>query len=319
MNLLIAPLAQGVLLGAVFPTTGMPDIPRPRLSVDPAMRQKIMNSFPQLRSLSEPQLNQAIMQILRQRQQALQGVGVPLLNASANSQQQQQSPQPHQPQHQLHQQPQHQQQQQQPMDRFPQNPGINMPSTASMFGNMGLKQGELNPFVPGSQANAIASGLLVQPTSLQQLQQRQQQQQQATHAQQQHQAQQRAMQLALGGGLGAGVSAGLGGALMNTGGPSSGLGGMSGGLGQLGVAGGSNGLGVGGFRNGSGLGLGLPVTGATFGGLSTGTGLDGGGGPGAGGEGGVGMGGMPPGATGGVTMDMYQSFMHRSGEGGQSQ
>src|SRR5260221_14696132 len=99
---------------------------------------------------------------------------------------------------QLHHQPQHRQQQE-PMDRFPQNPGINMPSTASMFGNMGLKQEELNPFVPGSQANAIASGLLVQPTSLQQLQQRQQQQQQqqAAHAQQQHQAQQRAMQLAL--------------------------------------------------------------------------------------------------------------------------
>ena len=81
---------------------------------------------------------------------------------------------------------------------------------------MGLKQGELNPFVSGGHANAIASGLLVQPTSLQQLQQRQQQQ--AAHAQKQHQAQQnqqRAVQLELGGGgLGAGVGVGLGGALM---------------------------------------------------------------------------------------------------------
>jgi len=46
--------------------------------------------------------------------------------------------------------------------------------------------------------------------------------------------------------------------------------------------------------------------------------LDGSGASGSSGESGVGMGGMPPGSTG-VTLDMYHSFMHRSGEGGQAQ
>jgi hypothetical protein len=105
---------------------------------------------------------------------------------------------------------------------------------------------------------------------------------------------------------------------MNTGGPSGGLGPghvLSGGLGQPGM---------GGFRNGGvGLGLGMPVTNSGFGGLSSGPGpgpgpgLDhGAGAPGTtsgGGENGSGMGGI------GVTFDMYQSFMHRSGEGGQGQ
>jgi hypothetical protein len=103
---------------------------------------------------------------------------------------------------------------------------------------------------------------------------------------------------------------------MNTGGPSGGLGPghvLSGGLGQPGM---------GGFRNGGvGLGLGMPVTNSGFGGLSSGPGpgpgLDhGAGAPGTtsgGAENGSGMGGI------GVTFDMYQSFMHRSGEGGQGQ
>ena len=112
------------------------------------------------------------------------------------------------------------------------------------------------------------------------------------------------------GGPGAGVSAGLGGAPMNTGGPSTGIGGMSGGLGQLGIAGGSNGLGVGEFSNGGGLGLGdLPVTGASFGVLGAGMGLDGSGGLGAGGGGGVGMGGMFSGPTGDVTIG-YVPIVH---------
>jgi mediator of RNA polymerase II transcription subunit 25 len=92
MNLLIAPLSQGVLLGAVFPTTGMREIPKSRLlQVDPTMRQKILNAIPQLRTLPEPQLSQAIMQVLRRQQQfqALQGGGTPLPNAAAISQQQQ--------------------------------------------------------------------------------------------------------------------------------------------------------------------------------------------------------------------------------------
>ena len=83
---------------------------------------------------------------------------------------------------------------------------------------------------------------------------------------------------------------------------------------------------MGGFHNG-GVGLGMPVTNTGFGGLSSRPGpepgLDhGAGAPGitsGGGENGGGMGGMPPGSSGGVTLDMYQSFMHRSGEGGQGQ
>jgi hypothetical protein len=142
----------------------------------------------------------------------------------------------------------------------------------------GPKQGELNPFVPGSQAkaNAIASGLLAQTTPLQQLQIQQRRQQQA-HAQQQHQTQQNhqrammEMHRALSGGLGTGVGGGLGGGLMNTSGVNNGLGlgplGMGGGMGSAGVAGGSNGLGVGRFRNaGGGLGQGTGFGGGLDGG-----------------------------------------------------
>jgi hypothetical protein len=309
------------------------------------MRQTIFNALPpHIRNMPEPQLSQAIMQIYIRRFKPMQGGGgVPLPNAAAlPRQQQQQLQQQLQQQQQQRQQPpppqQQQQQQQQSADHLLQIPGVNMPSTGPMFGNIGPKQGELNPFVPGSQANAIASGLLAQPTPLQQLQQRQHQQQ--AHSQQQHQAQQQnqqrammEMQRALSGGLGAGVGGGLGGGLMNTSGANSALGlpaaglnplGMGGNMGSAGIVAASNGLPIG-FRNGGGLGMGvpLPVSGAGFGGLSSGTGLDGGGTPVGGGEGpggaGVGMAGMPHGAPGGVTLGMYQSFMQRNGEGGQGQ
>jgi len=68
-----------------------------------------------------------------------------------------------------------------------------------------------------------------------------------------------------------------------------------------------------------------------FGRSGSGSGMDGGGsdaGPGAGAGGDseirrAGMGGMggemPPGSTGGVTLGMYQPFMHRNREGGQGQ
>ena len=170
MNLLIAPMSQGVLLGAVFPTTGIPEIPKSRLlQVDPTTRQKILTSIPQLRTLPEPQLSQAIMQVLRRQQQfqALQGGGTSLPDgaaAAAISQAQQQS-----------------------MDHFLQNLGINTPYTPSMFENMGLEREE-NPFIPGTRAHANSSGLWLQPTSLQQLQlqlqQQKNQQQQAGHTQQ---------------------------------------------------------------------------------------------------------------------------------------
>jgi hypothetical protein len=317
------------------------------------MRQKIFNVLPpHIRNMAEPQLSQAIMQIYMRSFKPMQGGGgVPQPNAAALPRQQlqlqlqQQHQQQQQQQLQQRQQPPppQQHQQQQSADHFLQTPGVNMPSTGSIFGNMGPKQEELNPFVPGSQANAIASGLLAQPTPSQQLQQRQHQQQ--VHTQQQHQAQQQNQQRAmmemhrvLSGGLGAGVGGGLGGGLMNTGGANSALGlsaaglnplGMGGNMGSAGISAASNGLPVGGFRTGSGLGMGvaLPVSGAGFGGLSSGTGLDGGGAPVGGGEGaggagglsGVGMAGMPHAAAGSVTLGMYQSFMQRNGEGGQGQ
>ena len=287
--------------------------------LDPATRMKVFNLLPpHIRNMPEPQLSQAIMQIYA-RYFKPGGGGVPLPNVAAIPQQQQQQQQRQQPPPPQQQQ---QQQQQQSADHFLQNPGVNVPSAGPMFGNMGPKQGELNPFVPGSQANAIASGLLAQPTPSQQLQQRQQQQQ--AHAQQQHQTQQQnqrravmEMHRALSGGLGAGVAGGLGGGLMNTGGANSAL---VGGLNPLAMGGNtgsaaSNDL-RGGFHNagaGAGLGMGvaLPVSG--FGGLSS---LDGSGAPAGGGEvSGAGMGGMPHGAAGGVTLGMYQSFMQRNGEG----
>jgi hypothetical protein len=295
------------------------------------MRQKIFNVLPpHIRNMPEPQLSQAIMQVYMRSFKSMQGGGgVPLPNAAA-LQRQQQHQQPHQQQQQQRQQaPSLQQhQQQQSTDHFLQTP---MSSTGSVFVNMGPKQGELNPFVPGSQANAIASGLLAQPTPSQQLQQRQHQPQ--AHTQQQHQAQQQQnqraimeMRRALSGGLGAGVGGSLGGGLMNTSGANSALGlsagglnplGMGGNMGSAGIATANSGLPVGGFRNGGGLGMGvaLPVSGAGFGGLSSGTGLDGGGASVGGGE----AAGMPHGAAGSVTLGMYQSFMQRNGEGGQGQ
>jgi hypothetical protein len=312
------------------------------MQLDPAIRQTIINALPpNIQNMPEPQLSQAIMQVYIRRVKSMQGGGVPLPNAAALPWQQQQRQQQQQQQQQQQRQqppPPQQHQQQQSADHFLQNPGVNMPSTGSMFGNMGPKQGELNPFVPGSQANAIASGLLAQPTPSQQLQQRQHQQQ--AHTQQQHQAQQQnqqrammEMRRALSGGLGAGVAGGLGGGLMNTSGANSALGlsagglnplGMGGNISPAGIAAASNGLPVGGFRNGGGgvlgMGVALPVSGSGFGGLNSGTGLDGAGAPVGAGEGsGVGTAGMLHGAAGGVTLGMYQSFLQRNGEGGQGQ
>ena len=77
MNLLIAPFSQG-LLGAVFPTTGMLEIPRPRFPpLDPEVRKAILKLVsPQIQILPEPQLSQAIWQIYvnqRSRFSAVQG------------------------------------------------------------------------------------------------------------------------------------------------------------------------------------------------------------------------------------------------------
>jgi hypothetical protein len=75
MNLLIAPFSQG-LLGAVFPTTGMPEIPTPRLpQLDPGVRETILDLVsPQIRSLPEPQLSQAIREIFLGQQRRFNSV-----------------------------------------------------------------------------------------------------------------------------------------------------------------------------------------------------------------------------------------------------
>jgi len=74
MDLLIALSIQGDLRCAVFPTTGMPEIPRPRLPhLKPEVRQAIMNVLPQqIQSLPEPRLSCAIM---NQQQRGLQTLG----------------------------------------------------------------------------------------------------------------------------------------------------------------------------------------------------------------------------------------------------
>jgi len=76
MNLLIAQYVDGPLLGAVFPTTGMPEIPKPRLPpLDPAVHQAIMNVLPpRIRSLPEPQLSQAIRQAYEHQQRSFETV-----------------------------------------------------------------------------------------------------------------------------------------------------------------------------------------------------------------------------------------------------
>ena len=82
MNLLIAPRAEGPLLGAVFPNTGIPEIPKPRLpQLDPAAHQAIMSVLPQqIRALPEPQLSQAIRQAYEHQQRSFKTVGVALPN-----------------------------------------------------------------------------------------------------------------------------------------------------------------------------------------------------------------------------------------------
>jgi len=83
MNLLIAPYVEDALLGAVFPTTGIPEIPKPRRlpQLDPAAHQAIMSVLPQqIRALPEPQLSQAIRQAYEHQQRSFKRVGVALPN-----------------------------------------------------------------------------------------------------------------------------------------------------------------------------------------------------------------------------------------------
>ena len=93
MNLLIAPFKRG-LLGAAFPMTGMPEIPKPQLpQLDAQVRQTIFSLLsPHMQGLPEPQLSQAIMQIFvgqQNRFKAIQGGSIPLLNAAFHQQLQQ--------------------------------------------------------------------------------------------------------------------------------------------------------------------------------------------------------------------------------------
>ena len=95
-NLLITVLMQGLLLGAAFPTSGIPEIPKPRFpQLDLATPQVISSTLPpSLRPLSIPQPTQGCSQInnlqpMRQQQslQAFNGGGVPLPSVTAILQQ----------------------------------------------------------------------------------------------------------------------------------------------------------------------------------------------------------------------------------------
>ena len=72
------------LLGVVFPTTGMPELPKPQLpQLDPAVRQTIINMLPaHLRSLPEPQLSQAIVRSGELDAGVGGGLGEGLMNTS---------------------------------------------------------------------------------------------------------------------------------------------------------------------------------------------------------------------------------------------
>jgi hypothetical protein len=102
MNILIAVLTPDILLGAAFPTSGIPEIPKPRfLQLNPAVPQAVSNTLPPiLPPLSTPQLIRGSTQIgqfqlMRQRQllQALNGGDASLPNAAAIPQQRQPIPQ----------------------------------------------------------------------------------------------------------------------------------------------------------------------------------------------------------------------------------
>jgi len=95
-NLLIAALMQGLMLGAAFPTSGIPEIPKPRFpQLNLAAPQVISNTLPPaLRPLSTPQLIQGStqinnLQLMRQQKplQVLNGGDVPLPHAAAIPQQ----------------------------------------------------------------------------------------------------------------------------------------------------------------------------------------------------------------------------------------
>jgi hypothetical protein len=95
-NLLIAVLTQGFLLGAAFPTSGIPRLPQ----ANPAVLQVVSNTLPPvLPPISTSQLIQGSIQIsnfqlMRQKQplQTLNGGIVPLPNAATPPQQRQSIP-----------------------------------------------------------------------------------------------------------------------------------------------------------------------------------------------------------------------------------
>ena len=95
-NLLITVVMQGLLLGAAFPTSGIPEIPKPRFpQLNLAAPQVIPSALPpSLLPLSTPQFIQGCSQInnlqpLRQQQslEAFNGGDVPLPSVTAILQQ----------------------------------------------------------------------------------------------------------------------------------------------------------------------------------------------------------------------------------------
>ena len=102
VNLLVTVIMQGLLLGAAFPTSGIPELPTPRFpQLNPTAPQVVSNTLPPaLRPISTPQLIQGStqinnLQLVRQQQplQALNEGGAPLPNVAAIPQQRQPMPQ----------------------------------------------------------------------------------------------------------------------------------------------------------------------------------------------------------------------------------
>ncbi|KAI0059205.1 hypothetical protein BV25DRAFT_1993731 [Artomyces pyxidatus] len=229
-TMLIAPFGENGLLAAVFPTTGIPDYPKPK---NPTMSYAaLLSRLPeQVRNLPLEQRNSLVMQLLHKRQQSMQQPNpmsmANMQTMAPNAQQQLQFQQKQMAQQQL-------QSQQQPQQ-----------GNSLMING---KPGEMNPFLPQTQASLISSGFL--NVSGQQAGQ--------AHLMQQQQSQ--ANMLGLGhGGMSMGGLGGMMGGLANPGMPN-----LPNGAGGLTMGAGAGGQAMGGGNMNPTQGTGLGSNGVTW-------------------------------------------------------